>query len=352
MALTYGFYNSLNGDRKYNAMDISRLFDGLIKDGVFMSIGSAFIVEASSERVVNVGIGRAWFNNTWTYNDAILPLRLSACDILLNRIDAVVIEVNANDNIRKNDVKIIKGEEASEPQRPILSKENNCYQYPLAYIYVAGTADGITQANITNMVGTSECPFVTGIMQSMDADALIAKWDTQWSEWKTAIENDNDTWSQTTRDGFTNEMTSWIAAYKSDLELTRSGFVDFRRASESDFTLWFDAIKGNLSEDAAGNLQNQVDAATKAAFERYYSLVDKTTKINKNSDGKTSSIVETSSEAVSTTTFKTTDNGKIITTQIVPNSGNYNYTKTTKIEAIEGGKLITESYEKTVKPAE
>ena len=39
MALTYGFYNSLNGDRKYNAMDISRLFDGLIKDGVFMSIG-------------------------------------------------------------------------------------------------------------------------------------------------------------------------------------------------------------------------------------------------------------------------------------------------------------------------
>ena len=40
MALTYGFYNSLNGDRKYNAMDISRLFDGLIKDGVFMSIGS------------------------------------------------------------------------------------------------------------------------------------------------------------------------------------------------------------------------------------------------------------------------------------------------------------------------
>ena len=59
-----------------------------------------------------------------------------------------------------------------------------------------------------------------------------------------------------------------------------------------------------------------------------------------------------SSEAASTTTFKATDNGKIITTQIVPNSGNYNYTKPTKIETVEGGKLITESYEKTVKPAE
>lgn len=352
MALTYGFYNSLAGDRKYDAADMSRIFDGIINDGVFMSIGTSFIVTASEEMTVLVGIGRAWLNSTWTHNDSIMPITLDESDLLMDRIDAVVIEVNRNDNVRKNDIKVVNGVPSLEPVRPTLQKDTNVFQYPLAYIYVKKTATTITQANITNMVGTSECPFVTGILETMDTDALIAQWNAQWSEWKTAIENDNKSWSQTTRDGFTNEMTSWIAAYKSDLELTRSGFVDFRRASESDFTLWFDAIKGNLSEDAAGNLQNQVDAATKAAFERYYSLVDKTTKINKNSDGKTSSIVETSSEAVSTTTFKTTDNGKIITTQIVPNSGNYNYTKTTKIEAIDGGKLITESYEKTVKPTE
>lgn len=349
MAIKYGFYNSLNGDRKYNAMDISRLFDGIIKDGVFMSVGTAFIVEAAGEMVVNVGIGRAWFNGTWTYNDAILPLRITPCDILLNRIDAIVIEVNVNDNVRKNEIKIVKGNEASVPVRPTLSKENNCYQYPLAYITIAGTAEEITQANITNMVGTSSCPFVTGILETMDIDALIAQWGQQWSEWKTAVENDNDEWSETTRNRFENEMNTWITDYKNDLELTRNGFVEFRNASESDFTLWFEAIRGQLSEDAAGNLQNQIDDIVRKEFERYYGLVSKTVNVNKDSSGNTISIVETSSEAVSTTTFEAKSDGKIITTEIVPTSGNYNYTKTTTIKTVSSGKEITESYVQTAK---
>lgn len=349
MAVKYGFYNSLNGDRKYNAMDISRLFDGIIKDGVFMSVGTAFIVEATGEMVVNVGIGRAWFNGTWTYNDAILPLRITPCDILLNRIDAVVLEVNVNDNVRKNEIKIVKGNEASVPVRPTLSKENNCYQYPLAYISIAGTAEEITQANITNMVGTSACPFVTGILETMDIDALVAQWGQQWNEWKTAVDNDNDSWSSATRNRFENEMNTWITDYKNDLELTRNGFVEFRNASESDFTLWFEAIRGQLSEDAAGNLQNQIDDIVRKEFERYYSLVSKTINVNKDSSGNTTSIVETSSEAVSTTTFEAMSDGKIITTEIVPTSGNYNYTKTTTIKTVSSGKEITESYVQTAK---
>ena len=39
MTVSYGFYNSLNGDRKYNARHMSMIFDGIIRDGVFMSIG-------------------------------------------------------------------------------------------------------------------------------------------------------------------------------------------------------------------------------------------------------------------------------------------------------------------------
>ena len=30
MAVTYGFYNSLNGDRKYDAKQFSSVFDGLL----------------------------------------------------------------------------------------------------------------------------------------------------------------------------------------------------------------------------------------------------------------------------------------------------------------------------------
>ena len=37
-----GFFNSVNGDRRYNAEDIGRMFDGIIRDGVFANYKEAF----------------------------------------------------------------------------------------------------------------------------------------------------------------------------------------------------------------------------------------------------------------------------------------------------------------------
>lgn len=77
MSVTCGFYNSLNGDRKYDAMQISSVFDGLIIDGVFASIGTAFAVKAAGGLTLNIGIGKAWFNHSWTLNEAVLPMEAS-----------------------------------------------------------------------------------------------------------------------------------------------------------------------------------------------------------------------------------------------------------------------------------
>lgn len=89
MSVTCGFYNSLNGDRKYDAMQISSVFDGLIIDGVFASIGTAFAVKAAGGLTLNIGIGKAWFNHSWTLNDAVLPWKLPNPRYCLDRIDAV-----------------------------------------------------------------------------------------------------------------------------------------------------------------------------------------------------------------------------------------------------------------------
>lgn len=75
MAVSYGFYNSLNGDRKYDALQMSSIFDGIIRDGVFMYVTGQMLVSADgSSMTVQVAPGRAWFNHTWTLNDTILPI--------------------------------------------------------------------------------------------------------------------------------------------------------------------------------------------------------------------------------------------------------------------------------------
>lgn len=102
MSVSSGFFNSLNGDRKYNAAQMSAIFDGLIIDGVFASIGTAFAVKAAGGLTVNVGIGKAWFDHTWTVNDSILPMTAPEAEVLLDRIDAVVLEVNGMESVRNN----------------------------------------------------------------------------------------------------------------------------------------------------------------------------------------------------------------------------------------------------------
>ena len=181
MAVTYGFYNSSNGDRKYNALQFSRLFEGIIRDGVFSTVGGSLMVVAASNLTVNISPGRAWFNNTWTNNDALLPLTLDPAEAILNRYDAIVLEVAPNE--RENRFKIVKGTPATNPIKPVMVKSGGIYQYPLAYIYVGKGVESISQANISNAVGTAECPFITGALQQVTTNDIIAQWESEFNTW-------------------------------------------------------------------------------------------------------------------------------------------------------------------------
>lgn len=176
MALTYGFYNSLNHDRRYNALQMSQLFDGIITDGIFMNIGTAMTVVAGSGLTVNVGVGRAWFNSTWTLNDAVYPIEAPASDVLRDRIDAVVLEIDQRETVRANRIFLKEGVAAASPKKPDMTNANGVYQRPLCYIYRAAGSTEITQGDIENCVGTSECPFVTGILSTISTDTLIKQW--------------------------------------------------------------------------------------------------------------------------------------------------------------------------------
>lgn len=161
MAIKYGFYNSVGGDRTYDAVDISSMFDGVITDGVFESIGNKLVVTDGTGMNVIVGTGKAWFDHTYTINDAALTLAIAASDLVLPRIDTVVLEVNASNAVRANTIKVITGTPATIPNPPALTNTSEIHQYPLAHVSVAAAETEIDLADITDMVGTVDTPFVT-----------------------------------------------------------------------------------------------------------------------------------------------------------------------------------------------
>jgi len=166
MALTYGFYDSVDSDRVYNAEQVSSLFDGIIEDGVIAGEGGELRVYENTLMSVKVDTGRAWFDHTWTLNDGWMNFDITAAHALLNRWDIVYIEVNSAS--RTNSMGVLDGTPATEPVLPTLTNTATVHQYPLAYVYVAAGVTDILQAAITNKVGTAETPFSTGILQSID----------------------------------------------------------------------------------------------------------------------------------------------------------------------------------------
>ena len=189
MALTYGFYNSQDGDRKYDAVQMSSIFDGIIEDGIFQSIGTAMAVTASTGKTVVVGVGRAWFDHTWTLNDSGYPIELPESEVLLDRIDAVVLEVDASVAVRANSFKVVEGSPASSPQRPSLIDNETTHQHALAYILRRAGTEEVTQADITNVIGTSETPYVTGPLSIITADAMLAQWQSEFDQWFESLED-------------------------------------------------------------------------------------------------------------------------------------------------------------------
>jgi hypothetical protein len=161
MAITYGFYNSVAGDRVYDALQVSQMFNGVLTDGVFKLVGNKFQVIQNAGMNIFVRSGKAWFNNTWTFNDGDIALTVSDADLVLPRIDTVVLEVDSSLSIRANTIKMVEGTPHGTPVPPTLVNTLEVNQYPLAYIMVGVGVTSIVNDNITQVVGTVDCPFIT-----------------------------------------------------------------------------------------------------------------------------------------------------------------------------------------------
>lgn len=166
MSLKYGFYNSVNGDRVYDARDFSSIFDGVITDGVYEKFGDAFEVIPGSGLSVEVGTGRAWFNNTWSYNDSSMTIELDAASSAGARYDAILLVVDTSDEIRANEFVVISGAVAANPSKPTWTNTDTKHHYPIAYVKILQSATTISSSNIEMVVGTTACPYAKNVLGS------------------------------------------------------------------------------------------------------------------------------------------------------------------------------------------
>ena len=220
MAITYGFFNSVDGDRKYNAEQMSTYFDGLVSDGIYQSVGGKFYVSAGAGLSVNVSTGRALIECHWLKNDNVLTITLDSADVQNDRKDLIVIKLDYS--ARTMGVEYISGAESV--------KNTETVKYlVLAKITVPAGATTITQANIKDIRGSALCPWVTGLVKQVDTSDLFSQYEKAYEEMVQQMIN----WWADRRNAFDTWFNSLTTSLNVNLNLTKQEF-SYTTTAETD----------------------------------------------------------------------------------------------------------------------
>ena len=165
MAVTYGFFNSVNGDRTYNADQMSEYWKGIIGDGVVPSYNGQLQVSAGSGMSVNVASGRIYIDSKFCDNDTVLSVPITTAHATLNRYTAVIVRLDRTNRLMTITTK--DGTPASNPSAPAMTNSATIIEKCLAYVYVPAGVSSISSSNITDKRSdTGVCGYAGGVIST------------------------------------------------------------------------------------------------------------------------------------------------------------------------------------------
>lgn len=241
------FYRSESHDRVYNtdSMEywLKKFFTTGVFTGDFQVIANGDMSVRLTSGYVNIGGKVKVYLNDQN-------LLLETAHATYDRIDSIVLE--RNDSERDFFTRVITGGYSSNPAPLVPVRENGVDQRVVAQIYVAHGAVRITQADITDTRADPElCGMVAGTVQEMDFSQFQKQFDGYFNNYKVAITEEFQ------------KYTEEIQRLEEDGQMSYDNMVEVLNNHTTQFTniftAWFEQMKGKLSEDAAGNLQNEVD---------------------------------------------------------------------------------------------
>lgn len=187
MAFTCGFFNSVNGDRRYNAEQMNNPYKRLVSNGIFANEDGTestdFLVSKDTIGTVKVAKGDGIFFDKWAKLDSEMTLDMYDPDTVFPRIDSVVIRVDLSDSVRAGSLIIKKGSPATSPTAPELDDTSTVKEYRLANILMPANATSADDLTITDTRATSECGWIVALVQQPDISIIYEQWNATFSAW-------------------------------------------------------------------------------------------------------------------------------------------------------------------------
>lgn len=216
-----GFYNAVNDDRTYYAEDMTRPYKRLVANGVFATAqgtpSTDLQVRAGSGMQVTVLPGEGIFADKWFENPAAISFNVPTVTFGRSRIDSVIVQIDLRSEGRVGSIVYRTGTAAVNPVQPDINTVANVVEYRIANIEVTAlTNTQVSDAMITDLRGTSSCPWVRALIQQPDIDTMWTQYKAAYSQLLAAFEEDWTVHLQNAED----DWGAFLSQVSTDLAVT------------------------------------------------------------------------------------------------------------------------------------
>lgn len=223
MAVKSGFFNSTETvaedgsktyDREYYAIDFANYLVKVVGNGVFATPSNNLQIIAGTGLNVIVKEGEGRIDGYWVKNDSDYTITIDQPDVILDRIDRIVMQLNHDE--RKISIVYKKGTLATAPVAPSLVRTEQIVEYSLARIYVGKKVTSISQTAITDTRPLEdECGLIAtmGQMESNNYFIQMQKFVDNFMKTKSS---EYETWEEAQKAAF----NTWFNSIKDEVQAT------------------------------------------------------------------------------------------------------------------------------------
>lgn len=182
-----GFFDAVNNDRTYSADDMNRPYKRIISNGVFATpqgeASTDLQVVSAGDMEISVNAGAGIFGDKWFESLTVTSITVPDNTNILPRIDSVIVQIDKRASGRVGSIVYRTGSPASTPLEPEINQTENVVEYRVANVYVEPSATSISNADITDLRGSSSCPWVTSLIYQVDTSTLFDQWQYAYAEY-------------------------------------------------------------------------------------------------------------------------------------------------------------------------
>lgn len=165
-------------DREYGSNRMRSYFSKFVTNGVFGKNTTQLRVTSVGGMTLKISAGSCFINGaTRDLPDTELTLELSDTSL---RTDLVVLRF---DLLQRNIIPLILTGGS-------IVRNDSVWDLLLAKVAVAANATSVSQVNISDQRGTSDCPYVTGLLEQIDTSGLFAQYGAEWDKQMAEREKD------------------------------------------------------------------------------------------------------------------------------------------------------------------